>query len=98
MMNLTEFKAYAKELLEKYNIEFEAVEGASIIYTEMAQLDELVKSVFSVELSHLTIIEKDDIDGILGGITFVNEYDRKRQCETTEIHNYSRSVEHLIKD
>ncbi len=98
MMNKNEFKAYAKELLEQYNIEFADEEGTSVLYNEMAQLDELVKSVFSVEISHLTIIEKDDIDGVLGGITLVNEYDHKRQCETSEVQNYSHSVEHLIKD
>ena len=80
------------------NIRFEDEEGENILYTEIAELDELVKSVFRVEISHLTIIEKDDIDGILGGVTFTNEYNRKEQREMTEVHNYSCSVEHLIKD
>lgn len=98
MMNHVEFKAYIEDWLVKYNIRFEDEEGENILYTEIAELDELVKSVFRVEISHLTIIEKDDIDGILGGVTFTNEYNRKEQREMTEVHNFSHSVRHLIKD
>ena len=98
MMNHVEFKAYIQDWLVKYNIRFEDEEGENILYTEVAELGELVKSVFSVEISHLTIIEKDDVDGILGGVTFTNEYNLKKQCEMTEVHNFSHSVRHLITD
>ena len=84
---------YIKGLLVAHSVEFVDEEGTSTEFAVGGNAEEMAEMVFDVETSHLTI---SDESGVLGGMSFVNEYCHKLKSPITELYNYSMAVEHLV--
>lgn len=92
-MTKTEFTAYANTLLKDHAIIFGDEENDLRSYSVGGDGYELMRDVFNVENSSLTMIKEGNT---LGGITLINEYDHKRECPVVEVYNYSDACRHLI--
>lgn len=86
------FATYVKGLLVAHSIDFVDEEETVTTFAVGGNAEELAEMAFDVETSHLTI---SDESGVLGGMSFVNEYCQRRKAPITELYNYSVAIEHL---
>lgn len=89
----TTFAKYAKGLLANHDVEFTDEEETSTMFKKGGDHTKLASMAFEGEVGHLSLTSDE---GLLGGISLVNEYDPTRKCQTTEIYNYSMACEHLV--